>query len=234
MADLQLLSVSSGGAKQPPRVATARRIHRGLSCSARGSWSPRRKLSASFPLRGSPVLRFVSREAFDDHLDGVEGCLLAAFEQALALAAERATAVFDAQEGWLDRVRAALTALLEFFDEQPALARYCVVHSAQAGPAVLAARSEVLDRLARVLDDEHARARGYPPRPFDAASALQGSTALDWLQKPGGRPNHRAASVLKVIGAEPGLNNVEVALRASLNKTRPRPQGSCCVWRGSG
>ncbi len=51
---------------------------------------------------------------------------------------ERATAAFEAQEGWLDRVRAGLLALLEFFDEQPALARYLLVHSAQAGPAVLA------------------------------------------------------------------------------------------------
>jgi hypothetical protein len=34
-------------------VAGARRIHRGLSCSARGSSSPRRKLSASSALRGS-------------------------------------------------------------------------------------------------------------------------------------------------------------------------------------
>jgi hypothetical protein len=38
----------------------------------------------------------------------------------------------------VDGIRAGLLALLEFFDEQPALARFCVVGSAQAGPGVLA------------------------------------------------------------------------------------------------
>jgi DNA-binding IclR family transcriptional regulator/AcrR family transcriptional regulator len=207
----------------------------------------------------------VSYGTLDDYLEGREACLLAAFEQVLARAAERASAAFDAQEGWLDRVRAALMALLEFFDEQPALARYCVVHSAQAGPTVLAARCEVLDRLARVLDDERAPARGYPPpitaqavvsgalgvlqgrllqpdpralveltgplmsfivlpflganaarrelsRSLDAASAL----ALGCLQEPGGRPSHSTVSVLKIIAAEPGLNNRGMAVRAGV------------------
>lgn len=63
----------------------------------------------------------------------------------------------------MDRVRVGLLALLEFFDEEPVLARFCVVHSARAGPAVLAARLQVLDRLARVLDDERAPVRCYPP-----------------------------------------------------------------------
>jgi DNA-binding MarR family transcriptional regulator/AcrR family transcriptional regulator len=212
----------------------------------------------------------VSQGTIEDHLEGREACLLAAFEQVLELAAERASTAYEAQEGWLDRMRAGLLALLEFFDEQPALARYCVAYSAQAGPAVLAARSEVLERLAQVLDDERVPARGYPPpltaqavvsgalgvlhgqlsqakprslvelanplmsfivlpflgasaarrelsRPVDATS-LKGNPALDWLHKPRGRPNHNAISVLKVIAAEPGLNNIEVALRASLNK----------------
>jgi DNA-binding MarR family transcriptional regulator len=96
-----------------------------------------------------------------------------AFEQALALAGGLATAAFQAQEGWADRVRAGLFALLEFFDEEPALARLCVVDSAQAGPGVLARRTEVLDRLARVLDDERAPARAYPP-PLTAQAVVNG------------------------------------------------------------
>jgi len=104
-------------------------------------------------------------------------CLLAAFEQVLALAAERASAAFEAQEGWVDRVRSGLLAVLEFFDEQPVLARYCVVHSAQAGPAVLERRGEVLDRLARVLDDERAPARGYPP-PLTAQAVVSGALGV--------------------------------------------------------
>jgi len=98
---------------------------------------------------------------------------LAAFERALALAGERASAAFEAEEGWLERVRAGLLALLEFLDEEPALAALLVVHSAQAGPEVLARRSEVLDRIAVVLDDGRAPARDYPP-PLTAQAVVSG------------------------------------------------------------
>jgi DNA-binding MarR family transcriptional regulator len=192
---------------------------------------------------------------------------LEAFEHALALAGARASAAYDAQEGWLDGVRAGLVALFEFFDQEPALARYLVVHSTQAGAAVLERRSEVLDRLARVLDDERAPARGYPPpltaqavvsgvlgvlyerlskrdpgalvdlagslmsfivMPFLGARAarrelarfvevtptpLKPGLALEALRDAGGRLNHRAVSVLTVIGSEPGLNSRELASR---------------------
>src|SRR5665811_114697 len=47
----------------------------------------------------------------------------------------------------------------------------------RAGPAVLAARSEVLDRLARVLDDERAPARGYPP-PLTAQAVVSGALGV--------------------------------------------------------
>jgi DNA-binding MarR family transcriptional regulator len=155
--------VSPHGDKRPPRVRG------GAADPARIELQRARKLVTAaeavrkFPFAGLSDGAGVSRETFDDHLAGVEACLLAAFEQAVEVAAERATAAFEAQEGWLDRVRAGLVALLEFFDEQPALARFLLVHSAQAGPAVLSARSEALDRLAGVLDDEHAPARSYPP-----------------------------------------------------------------------
>jgi len=108
----------------------------------------------------------VSRETFDEHLNGREAALLAAFEQTLTLAAERASVAFHGQDGWADRIRAALVAVLEFFDEEPALARYCVVGSAQAGPVVLARRGEVLDH-------ECAPARGYPP-PLTAEAVVSG------------------------------------------------------------
>jgi DNA-binding MarR family transcriptional regulator len=61
-------------------------------------------------------------------------------------------------------------------------------------------------------------ARRELSRPLDATSAVKCSVALDLLQEPGGRLNHRTVSVLRVIGAEPGLNSSEVALRASLKK----------------
>jgi DNA-binding MarR family transcriptional regulator len=191
------------------------------------------------------------------------------FEHALAAADARVTADCSTQEGWLDQVRSGLLALLEFFDAEPALARICVVDG--AGPAVLARRREVLDRLARMLDDQHAPARSFPPvltaqavvggvlavlhaqlssshpgkladlhgqlmsftvlpflgaraarrelsRPLDATPVpMRRSAALELLQDPGKRLNHHLTQrVLKVIGSDPGLSNRGVARRAGV------------------
>jgi len=270
-----LRSVSSRRAKRP---------HKGLDGAARSpTIEPRdvRLLVTAaeavrvFPFAGLSTAGAnggpgVSRKAFEDHLRGREACLLEAFEQALALAADRATAAFQAREGWLDRVRAGLLALLAFFDEEPELARFLVVHSAQAGPAVLARRGEVLDALAGVLDDARAAAGADPAplmaqaavsgvlgvvhgrlstlnpgpliglagpltsfielpfvgehatrtehsRPVDEAPAPQGrSVALDLMMRSGGPLGDRAIAILRVIGAEPGLSNRQVGDRVGV------------------
>lgn len=115
----------------------------------------------------------LAREAIADHLQGTEACQLEAFEQALALAAEPASLAFRSREGWVDAVRAGLLALLEFFDEEPELASYLVVHSARAGDSVRERRREVLDQIAMLLDDERAPGRGYPP-PLTAQAVASG------------------------------------------------------------
>jgi DNA-binding MarR family transcriptional regulator len=269
-----MLRVVSSGAKR------ALRIRDGAPAPRSELQRARKLVSAAEAVRRHPCAELsdagtdghapVARASAEAHLARCEAAELAALDQVLAVAAERASVAYAGQEGWLDRVRAGLFALLHFSDEQPALSRFCVVGTAQAGPAVQARRCEVVDALARVLDDEHAPARGYPPpltaravvsgalsvvharlsppdpetllelsnslmsfivlpflgvhaarrelsRPVDATS-LKGNPALDWLYQPRGRPNHNAISVLKVIASEPGLNNIEVALRASLNQ----------------
>ncbi len=157
-----------GGAAHPPGIELKRA--RKLVTAA--------EAVREFPFEGSSDAGVngsagVSRQAFEDHLAGREAALLAAFEQTLALATARASAAFRAREGWVDRVRAGLLALLEFLDEEPALARFLVVGSAQAGPVVLERRCEMQDALARVLDDERAPARGYPP-PLTAEAVVSG------------------------------------------------------------
>jgi AcrR family transcriptional regulator len=89
------------GAADPPRIELQR---------------ARKLITAAEAVRKFPFAGFstavlngdagVSRRTVEDHLEGREACLLAAFEQALALAAERAGAAFEAQ--WpdpLDSVR---------------------------------------------------------------------------------------------------------------------------------
>jgi DNA-binding MarR family transcriptional regulator len=129
-----------------------------------------------FPFQGIGLYEGDGRAALareQDHRRGSDVCQLEAFEQALALAAGQTSLAFCARDGWVDAIRAGLLALLEFFDEEPGLARYLVVHSAQAGAAVLERRAEVLDQLAGLLDDERAPARAYPP-PLSAQAVVSG------------------------------------------------------------
>jgi DNA-binding MarR family transcriptional regulator len=119
----------------------------------------------------------VSQRTLVERSRGGEACQLEAFEQALALAVKRARPAFEASDGWVDRIRSGLHALLVFFDEQPSLARYLLVTSAQAGEPVSARRAQVLDQVAVLLDDERASARSFPP-PLTAQAVASGVTGV--------------------------------------------------------
>ncbi|MFZ1927072.1 MAG: TetR family transcriptional regulator, partial [Solirubrobacteraceae bacterium] len=71
----------------------------------------------------------ISRRTFYELFDSCEDCLLAALDQAIAAAGERALEAYDPQAPWRTRMRSTLTALLQFLDEQPQMARLLVVES---------------------------------------------------------------------------------------------------------
>jgi hypothetical protein len=56
------------------------------------------------------------------------------------------------EDSWRDGVRAGLACLLALMDEEPALAKLCIVDALGAGDRVLAQRAAVLDELAAVVD----------------------------------------------------------------------------------
>jgi MarR family len=89
--------------------------------------------------------------------------LLAAIERATALVSERVSAAVDPSADWVDRVRGGLSVLLELFDEQPSLARMCVVQTLAGSSRVLARHGQVIDELAWVVDAGRAAARRQPP-----------------------------------------------------------------------
>ncbi len=94
----------------------------------------------------------VSRKTFYDVFADREDCFLAALEQAVAQAGRVVTQAYEAESGWREGVRAGLAELLLFFDEEPALAKLCLVEALGAGPRVLERRGEVLEELAAVVD----------------------------------------------------------------------------------
>jgi AcrR family transcriptional regulator len=95
----------------------------------------------------------VSRRTFYDLFEDREDCFLAAFDEALAQAAMTVLPAYERPGRWQERIRAALLALLVFFEEQSALARLCVVEALAAGPRALARRAEVIGILVNAVDE---------------------------------------------------------------------------------
>jgi AcrR family transcriptional regulator len=94
----------------------------------------------------------VSRKTFYDIFPDREECFLAAFEQGLEHARELAVEAYERQPGWRDGVRSALARLLILMEEEPALAKLCIVDALGAGDRVLQRRAEMLEKLAVVVD----------------------------------------------------------------------------------
>jgi AcrR family transcriptional regulator len=121
----------------------------------------------------------VSRRTFYDLFDDRDACFLAAFEQALERIGESVLPAYEQQERWRDRIRAGLEGLLVLFDEQPWLARLCVIETPKGGPAVLARRRQILDALAVAVDEGRREARGGSgPPALTAESTVGGVLAV--------------------------------------------------------
>jgi AcrR family transcriptional regulator len=94
----------------------------------------------------------VSSAEFLELFADLEACLLAAFELGVQRAGTRMERAYAAEPRWRDGVKGALATLLRFLEEEPALARLCVVHSVGAGASVLRRRMEIQTALAAVVD----------------------------------------------------------------------------------
>lgn len=94
-----------------------------------------------------------SRRTFYELFGGREGCLLAAFEDAVRQATQAVQRAAEGREKWCERVRAGLTGLLEFFDRDPNVARLLVVEALSCGERTLNARRGVLERFIMIVDE---------------------------------------------------------------------------------
>ncbi|HEY5195345.1 MAG TPA: TetR/AcrR family transcriptional regulator [Solirubrobacteraceae bacterium] len=120
----------------------------------------------------------VSRRTFYEAFEDVEACFLAAFERAIQRISEEVV-VARRERTWSDRIRAGLLALLEQLDEQPDLARMCVVETPRAGPAVMARRKRVLAALVAAVDEGRADCKpGDEPLPLTAEGVVGGALSV--------------------------------------------------------
>jgi AcrR family transcriptional regulator len=116
----------------------------------------------------------VARRRFYDLFEDREACLLAVFDEAVATAEQRVRARVDESAPWADRVRDGLHALLEFFDEEPELARVCVVHVMAGERALLTRRRQVLFDLVHHVDCGRAIRRSATELPPLTAEGVVG------------------------------------------------------------
>lgn len=108
----------------------------------------------------------VTRRAFGERFTDIDAALLAAFDFGVARARERAAPAYTAQARWRDGIRAGLAELLRFLDDEPDLARLCVLHSLTGGPELLRRRARVQAQLTAIVDrgrSEGAVGRSEPP-----------------------------------------------------------------------
>ena len=133
----------------------------------------------------------VSRRTFYELFSDREDCLLAAFDQAIERFARRVRPVFKAKGPWRERVRGALSLLLEQLDGEPDVARLCLVEAPRAGHELLERRRRVLEALAAAVDGGRAQARsGAEPPPLTAEGVVGGVLSVihtrltDRLQSP--------------------------------------------------
>jgi AcrR family transcriptional regulator/DNA-binding PadR family transcriptional regulator len=93
-----------------------------------------------------------TRTFYDLFADG-EDCFLGVFDRAVGELATVLAPVWAAEDEWVERVRGALIVLLASLERNPALARVVFVEALGAGPRVLGRRAEILERLARFIDE---------------------------------------------------------------------------------
>lgn len=87
----------------------------------------------------------VSRRTFHGcFAGGLDECLVAVMDGALAQVGALAVRSFEQEDYWLDGMRLALVELLAFFDREPALARVCLVETLGGGPMVREQRERVV------------------------------------------------------------------------------------------
>jgi AcrR family transcriptional regulator len=116
----------------------------------------------------------VSRRTFYEVFDDFDGCFLAALDQSIARAKEYVLDQYDPAEKWQRRIRLALTGLLEFLEDEPAMGRLCVVETLGAGARVHERRLVVLDAVIAAVDEGRREARSAKTLPLLTSEGVVG------------------------------------------------------------
>jgi AcrR family transcriptional regulator len=121
----------------------------------------------------------VSRRTFYELFEDREECFLAALDQALVCAHGYVSAAYEPDASWNERVRASLTALLQFLEDEPYAGRLLFIDTLAAGDRALERRRHVLAQLIAIVDKGRREVSGDKgPSPLTAEGLVGGALAI--------------------------------------------------------
>ncbi len=166
----------------------------------------------------------VSRRTFYDLFSDREACFLAVLDETVERVSQSVLAARSHEGRWRERVRTALTVLLEFFDAQPVLARVCAIETLKAGPAVSERRRQVIDMLVAAVDRGRSESKDTAgPPPLTAQSTVGGAVSIVHarLAEHDRRPLIELLNPLMSMIVHPYLG--PAAARRELDRPAPQP-----------
>jgi AcrR family transcriptional regulator len=119
----------------------------------------------------------VGRPVFARAFADTEDCLLALFDAVTERIREELMDAHHRERCWADSVRAALTRLLAFMQQEPRLARFLILGGLSADSALVARRRRLLGELARGLD-AGAPASETMPAPFGSEALVRAAASI--------------------------------------------------------
>lgn len=169
----------------------------------------------------------VSRRQFYAMFDDCEHCFLETFNDALSRIAVALGEVDDASATWDEQLRSTVAAILCLLDDEPEVARLCIVEALRAGPAVLRRRAEVIGELARALEAMYASdpsAGGASPPPLITEAAVGGALSMlhDRLVQRSRSPLFELLSPVMAVLVSPYVDRATAARQLRRRAARPR------------
>ncbi len=121
----------------------------------------------------------VSRRTFYEIFHDRDECFLGAFDAAVERIAEPVLVAWEGSGSWRERMRGALTVLLEQLDVESAAARVCVVETLKAGPSVMEHRARVVAVLVDAVEQGRGEAKpGSEPPPLAGQGVVGGALSV--------------------------------------------------------
>jgi AcrR family transcriptional regulator len=163
----------------------------------------------------------ISRTTFYAMFEDKEACFLAAYDVVVDTLVRRIATAYEAEEGWPQRARAGLAALLEALAEEPELARLALVDVGAAGPAAQRRYRAALQRLTPFFDEGRDFAPGGRNLPANTSRMAIGAVAgLISDELAAGRAGQLSDLLSEVLFATlvPYIGPVAAAREAGLNE----------------